>query len=255
MKHSFKGFTSGLVIMLSSLSLIHSISAAEIKVFSGGPFEAAFKTLAPEFERETGHRVVIEYGTAPQLQKNLNESGLGDIYITSASIMKNADSKGMFVPQSLVLLGRGGAGVMVRQGAKTPTISTEQEFKDTLLKAEKIIYNKASTGLYMDKLVEKIGLKDQLESKTERFVNGDDIIHRVAIGKGDEVGVGAIAEIKLNISKGVQYVGPLPGTYQNYTDYLGAINQKSAHIDVARKWLDYIQTTRAKSLLVQTGLD
>jgi hypothetical protein len=48
---------------------------------------------------------------------------------------------------------------MVRQGAKSPAISNEQEFKDTLLKAEKIIYNKAFNGLYMDKLVEKLDLK------------------------------------------------------------------------------------------------
>lgn len=63
------------------------ICAVELKIFSGGPFEAAFHELAKEYESRSGHRLNIEYGTAPQLQKKLADNAPGDLMLTATNLM------------------------------------------------------------------------------------------------------------------------------------------------------------------------
>jgi len=237
------------------IALINSSFAVELKVFSGGPFEAAFHELAKEFEASTGNRLVIEYGTAPQLQQKLTENVLGDLMLTATNLMTRPENQAKLVEGTMALLGKGGVGIMVKKGNTLSPMNTSESFRNAVLQADRLIYNKASTGLYIDQLFKKIGLAEKLESKTERFVNGDDAIQRVIRGSGNEIGFGAIAEIKLNESKGVALVGSLPEEYQNYTNYSGAVMKTSKHPKETLQLIEYLQSEKSKTLFKRTGID
>jgi molybdate transport system substrate-binding protein len=86
-------------------------------------------------------------------------------------------------------------------------------------------------------------------------VNGDDAIQRVIRGSGNEFGFGAIAEIKMNETKGVVYLGPLPTEYQNYTNYSGAVMKTSKHPKETQQLIEFLQTDKVKVVLKRTGLD
>ena len=242
-------------LLLISCTLASQVFAVELKIYSGGPFEAAFHELAKEYEAKTGNQLIIEYGTAPQLQQKLSENTPGDIMLTATSLMTRPENLAKLVDGTLTLLGKGGVGVMVRKGAPLPAVSTTESFKNSLNQAEHLIYNKASTGLYIDQLFKKIGVAEKLESKTERFVNGDDAIQRVIRGSGNEIGFGAIAEIKLNESKGVVLVGPLPGEFQNYTNYSAAVMKTSKHPKQTQEFIEYLQSDKVKAVFKRTGID
>ena len=237
------------------MALVGFAQGAELKVYSGGPFEAAFHELAKDFEQSSGHRLNIEYGTAPQLQKKLTDNASGDLMLTATKLMKQPENQIKLVEGTMALLGNGGVGVMIRQDAPEPLMNNPQNFKESVLKADRLIYNKASTGLYIDQLFQKIGIADTLEKKTERFVNGDDVIQRVIRGLGNEIGFGAIAEIKLNASKGVKYAGPLPDAYQNFTEYSGAVMKTSSHPTETQQLINYLQSPKVKEVFRRTGID
>src|SRR2546423_1565036 len=95
--------------------------------------------------------------------------------------------------------------------------------RQALLRADSVVYNQASTGLYLEKLFEKMGIADQLKPKTTRYANGAQVLEHVIKGKGNEIGFGAITEIKLFEAKGLKLVGPLPAEVQNYTSYSAAL--------------------------------
>ncbi len=249
MKKTLKYATLGFITFMSFAQ------GAELKVFSGGPFEAAFHELAKDFEQISGHRLNIEYGTAPQLQKKLTDNAPGDLMLTATKLMSQPENQLKLVEGTMALLGKGGVGIMLRQDAAEPLMNSPQSFKESILKADKLIYNKASTGLYIDQLFQKLGMVDQLEKKTERFVNGDDSIQRVIRGSGNEIGFGAIAEIKLNLSKGVKYAGPLPDAYQNYTEYSGAVMKTSSHPKETQQLIDYLKSPKVKEVFKRTGID
>src|SRR4051812_14210438 len=51
---------------LSSMAGVH---AAELQVLAGGGMASPLKDLASQFEQASGHKVVIRYGTTPELVK------------------------------------------------------------------------------------------------------------------------------------------------------------------------------------------
>ena len=60
------GLLPGLVLFLSSLS---TVAAAELQVIAGGGIAGPLKEIVTQFENNSGHRIVIRYGTAPDLIK------------------------------------------------------------------------------------------------------------------------------------------------------------------------------------------
>jgi len=250
MKKIFQTIYTSLLV-----TLINPSFAVDLKVFSGGPFEAAFHELSKDFEASTGNRMVVEYGTAPQLQQKLTENVPGDLMLTATNLMSRPENQSKLVDGTMALLGKGGVGIMVKKGNTLPVMNNPEAFRNVVMQADRLIYNKASTGLYIDQLFKKIGLAEKLESKTERFVNGDDAIQRVIRGSGNEIGFGAIAEIKLNESKGVVLVSSLPDEYQNYTNYSGAVMKTSKHPKETQQLIEYLQSDKAKALFKKTGID
>jgi molybdate transport system substrate-binding protein len=244
------------IIFMSAFTVIINPSfAVDLKVFSGGPFEAAFHELAKDFEVSTGNRMVVEYGTAPQLQQKLTENIPGDLMLTATNLMNRPENQAKLIDGTMALLGKGGVGIMVKKGNTFPAMNNPDSFRNAVMQADRLIYNKASTGLYIDQLFKKIGMAEKLETKTERFVNGDDAIQRVIRGLGNEIGFGAIAEIKLNESKGVVLVGSLPDEYQNYTNYSGAVMKTSKYPKETQQLIEYLQSDKAKALFKKTGID
>ena len=51
---------------------------------------------------------------------------------------------------------------------------------------------------------------DQLKPKTTRYPDGASVMEHVIKGKGNEIGFGAITEIKMYEPKGLKLIGPLP---------------------------------------------
>ena len=84
---------------------------------------------------------------------------------------------------------------MVRGDAPLPMIGTIEEFKQSLLTAKSVVYNQASTGIYLEKLFERLGIAEHLKTKTVRYPDAAAVLDHVCKGKGDEIGFGATTVI------------------------------------------------------------
>ncbi len=127
-------------------------SAAEIKVISGGAVEPGLEAFAQLVRRDLGHELKILYNTAPQIAKRLAAGEVFDILISPPATIETALKEGKVVPETRVKVGRVGAGIIVRTGAAAPDVATVDALKKALLDADSVVYNTASTGIYLDKL-------------------------------------------------------------------------------------------------------
>ena len=242
------------VFFLSAGMTVHA-SAAEVKVLSGGAVEPGLHAFAEQVKRELGHDLKIQFNTTPQIVKRLAAGDVYDIVIVTPAVIAQAAKDGKVVADTRVPVGRVGAGIIVRNGAAAPNVATVDGLKQALLAADSVVYNSASSGLYLDTLFEKMGVLAQIKPKTTRYPDGASVMEHVIKGKGNEIGFGAITEIKLYTSKGLQFVGPLPAEVQNYTTYEAALMTGAPAADAAKAALRQLATPAGKAAFVSAGVE
>jgi molybdate transport system substrate-binding protein len=228
--------------------------AAEITVLSGGAVEAGLNAAAAAFQKATGHAVKVTYNTTPQIQKRVAGGEAFDVVIAPPAAMKDFAAAGK-VDEGGVNVGRVGMGVVVRPGAPVPDISSADAIKRAVLDAESVVYNRASSGLYFEGLLKKMGVYEQTESKSARYTTGAEVMEHLLKGKGREVGFGPITEILQYKGKGLRLVGPLPAEIQNYTAYAAAPMSASPNKAVAQEFARFLGGPAGKPIFVAAGVE
>ena len=242
-------------ILLIAISIAHPVRAAELCVLSAGALEPGVHAFAQQLKNEHGIELKIQFNTAPQIARRLAAGEYYDIMISPPAVIEQAIRDGKVLTEGRVRVGRVGAGVIVRRGNALPDISTLAALKKTLLNADALVYNSASTGLYLDNLFERIGILSELKAKTTRYPDGASVMEHVIKGTGKEIGFGAITEIALYVPKGLSYVGPLPADVQNYTNYDAALMNTNTTSATARFVLHQLSRAEAKAAFSAAGIE
>ena len=228
---------------------------AEITVFSAGALQSGLVKVVDQYRRSTGAKVKVQFGTAPQLAKRLDADEMADVLIAPPGLMDALASKNKVDAEGRVVVGRIGIGVAVRAGAPEPDIATLDRFKDALLKADSIVYNEASSGLYLENLFDLLGIGESLKPKTMRYASGADVFTQIIQSDRNEIGFGPITEIRQFEPKGLKLVGPLPAQIQHYTSYSAAVMTNAAVAEAAQEFVRYLGTPTAKAILAAAGID
>jgi len=234
---------------------IATAQAAEIRVLSAGAVEPGLHAFATLVKRELGHDLKITFNTAPQIAKRLAANEVQDILFSPPAVVEQAAKEGKVIADTRVPVGRVGAGIIVRNGATLPNVSTVDSLKQALLAADTLVYNSASTGIYLDKLFAGWGILDQIKGKTTRYADGAAVMEHVIKGTGNQIGFGAITEIKMYTSKGLTLVGPLPAEVQNYTNYEAVVMSGTTAGDASRAVLKLLATPAGKATFVSAGVE
>ena len=227
----------------------------EIRMLSAGAVEPALVKVIEAFQRETGHAVKVAFATAPQIGKRLGAGDTLDVVLAPTSALDDMVKAGKAVAASRVTVGRIGIGVAVRDNAPMPKIATVAEFKQSVLHAESIVYNQASTGIYLAKLFDRLGIGEQIGVKTTRYPDFAAVLAHVTKGKGNEIGLGATTVIVEGKSKGLKLVGPLPAEIQNYTTYAATVVANSAAMNAAVTLVRYLASPEAKAIFKAAGIE
>lgn len=225
--------------------------AVAIRVMSGAAIEPGLLAAIDAFHKQTGINVAISFATAPDIQRRVSGGETPDVVITTPAVLDDLTQSGRIVGTARAPVGRVGVGVAVRDGAPTPDISTTNALKRALLDADFVIYNRASSGLYVEALIRRLGLTERIQGKTKRY-SGTDMVEPLIGGSGKEIGFMPVAEILHFRSKGMRLVGPLPPEIQHYTHYIAARLSKS---EAALAFIQFLTTSAAKSLFAAAGIE
>ena len=107
----------------------------------------------------------------------------------------------------------------------------------------------------LDKLFAGWGILEQIKGKSTRYADGAAVMEHVIKGSGNQIGFGAITEIKMYTSKGLTLVGPLPADVQNYTNYEAVVMNGATAGDAARAVLKLLATPAGKAAFVSAGVE
>lgn len=215
-------------LSFAALALVASVTvtaAAEVRVLTVGSTQFAAKAIGKDFSKATGHMVTFTV-TAPFLIDKELAAKPFDAVIIAVPQMEALDKTGQLQPGSRMAISRVGVGVVVREGAPIPDISTPEAFKQTMLAARSITYSDPAipnlSGGVATEALRKANILDQVKPKVRLAMLGPgaDLII-----KGDvELGFFNLSEVL----PGLKVVGPVPAPLQSYTFYEMAVLAKSA---------------------------
>ena len=232
------------------------VTAAQVTVLSAGAIEPGILAAAAAFNRESGHQVKVTFATAPQLRKRVGGGEAADVVIAPPAVIDEFAKNEKVAAGDRVNVGRVGVGIAIRQGAPVPDIKTTEALKRSLGEAGSIVFNQASTGIYVEGLLKKLGVYDQIQPKIVRYPNGEAVMEHLLKGtKVKEIGFGASTEILLYKGKGLLLVGPLPADVQNYTMYTAAPMASSPNPPLAQQFVRWLGAPEAQAMFKASGIE
>ena len=241
------------------LALVASFTAhaQDVKVMSSGAFAAAYKLLAPQYEKVSGAHLEIALGpsmgtTHDAIPVRLARGEIADVVILARPALDNLVKQGAVVAGSQVDLARSRIGMAVRAGDAIPDISSVEAFREVLLKAHSVAYSDSASGVYIAaELFRRLGIEKEMAAKS-RQIPGTPVGEVVARG---EVEIGFQQLRELQPVSGITIVGPIPEELQSITVFSAGVASSGQSQDAGRALIRYLASPVACSAMSQTSLD
>ena len=174
------------VVVLGLILPVGVAGAADIKVLSTGNMQTVLAEITPDFERTTGHKLVIEYGSTPRIKARA-ETEAADLTINERYVLDDLLKQGRVVAGTLTDIARSPFAIGVRSGAPKPDVSTMDALKRALLAADSIAQpdsaGGAQDGTFFVSLIGQLGIAEQVKPKIKLTQGGDNAAKAVASGE------------------------------------------------------------------------
>jgi molybdate transport system substrate-binding protein len=230
-------------------------TAAEIKLLGGASMRVLLPELLPQFEKSSGHKVAVEYGTLGAIADRVMKGEAADLVIVTPAQSEKLLKEGRLISGSGATLAKVGYGVFVRRDVARPDLATVEAFKRTLLAAKSIALGDPAgggpLGVYSAGLMQRLGLAEDLKARTKLFPSGTQVAEAVA---KDEAAVGIGLASDAVVVPGLVAV-PLPAEIQTYTTYTLGIVATSKEVDAAKALIAFLASPAAKQALAAKGFE
>jgi molybdate transport system substrate-binding protein len=225
--------------------------AAELVVLTNQGATPGVQELATAFTRASGHKVTVIQETGPSLDQRLKSNGPADLITSNPEQIDGLIKRDAVVASSVTPFVLASLGVSVRAGAPKPDIGTVEAYKAALLAAKSIGYSRGCSGTNAAEGIEKLGLTEQLKSRTVR-TDGGPVVEYLA--KGDfEIG---IQQTNIMVgAPGTDYVGVPPGFLNKPCPSSVALMAGSKEQDAARALIKFMISPEAAPLLRKTHVE
>jgi molybdate transport system substrate-binding protein len=243
-------------MLLCAHAFPHPANAADIKILSPGATEGALAELLPQFDAVTGHKTSVVYGPVGRQANRVRKGDAVDVVILSDTEAQKLRKEGLTVDGSLTVVAKVGIGVFVRKGDPHPDIKTADNFLRAVANAKRIAYADPKLGgsasILVAEILGSLDITGSIKERTELTPPAKPLIDFVANG-GVDFGFQPITQIFLDPR--VEYVGPLPALYQQYTDYVASLVATSKHPEAYKALMTFLSSPEAVKVWRSKGFE
>ena len=226
-------------------------SSAELKIFGSRVTKMIVEDVGPQFERATGHKLVVVTDVAAVMKRRIDAGEPFDLAVLVNFQTDEMIKKGKLEAETRSDIMKAGIGVAVRRGANVPDIGTVEAFKKTLLDAKSITYLKeGASTIYLDRLFARMGIAEALQAKTVKPMT-ESVSEAVAAG---DVELGLIVIPNILSVPGAQLAGPIPEEIQSYIVFTAAVASTSPNQQAARALISFLKSPAAISAIKAKGM-
>jgi len=242
---------------VAALSISASAArAADIKVMTFLSSRPILEQVGPAFERATGHRLVIVYGSVEPQRDLIAKGEVADVVITSRVLADDLEKRGRTA--GITDIARITIRLFVRAGAPKPDISTAEALKASLLKADAVAFTNPARGALAGRsfadALKRMGIYDRVLERAKIIPGlGHDVVAAVARGEA-AIGAGPTNDVT-PLPKGIDILGPLPRELQSDTPIAAAILANAPSPGAAAAFITFIKSPPGADALTAHGLE
>ena len=227
-----------------------------MKVYCTIGMQAAVEQMLSRLEAASGCTLAFTWATAPMLVRRLQSGEKTDVMILNRAGIETMVKEGRIAPGSVAKLAGSPVALAVKAGARKPDISTPEALKQTLLAVKSIAYSEPSaggaSGVYFAKLLERMGIAEEMKSKTKYPPPGGFCANLLMSGEA-ELAVQQKPEL-LHVA-GAEVIGLLPGDLNVITEFAVAIMAGCKNADMASALIKSLRSSEAVAVFRAKGLD
>lgn len=235
-----------------SLLLSQPVKAAEVRMLAAGAVKEIFLELLPQFESTSGHKVTPNWTGSADIRKRIEAGEAFDLVVVGVRDIDGFVKGGKVAPGSRVDIAATGVGAAVKAGAPKPDISSSEAVTKALLSARMVAYSTGASGVYMQRLFERLNIADQMKARSKQPAPGTRVAQLIASGEAD-LGFQQVSE--LIHEPGIDFLGPLPADIQNVTVYSSGVHADSKLADTARALQAFLSAPAAAPVIRKYGME
>jgi molybdate transport system substrate-binding protein len=191
-----------------------------VKVYAAAAVKTPLSHIIADYEKTSGNKIAVVYDTAGATEQKFRADPDAAILITTAPLIKNAETSGALKDGTTTFLGGTVAGVAVPPGRPKPDVSTPEKLKAALLSAKRVAFSDpsrgATVGTHFVKVIEALGVKDEVMKKATLARDGVETM-RLVVEEGVDFGVSQSSEILQAHPDSM--AGPFPKEFALATDF------------------------------------
>jgi molybdate transport system substrate-binding protein len=248
------------MVAVATLLAVGAASAADVQVMISSGFYGVYAELGPAFERASGHHLVTtrgpSMGDSPEaIPTRLARGEAADVVVLDGGAADELGKRGLVRADSKTELARSLIGMVVREGAAKPDISSVEAFRNTLLAAKSIAYSDSGSGTYLStNLFARLGVADEVAGKSRKVrgpPSGEPVAAVVARGEA-EIGFQQVSEL-IHVP-GITFVGALPAEVQPMFSFAAALTSTVRQSEAASALIRFLASPEAAPVIVKAGL-
>jgi len=237
-----------IIVLVSSPS-----QAAEFRVLSAAAMQSVFKDIRDEFQKKSGYRLILHYGTVGAVNEWTSAGEDADLIISSSRSMRWLVHQGKIKAGSETAICETGIGMVTAAGIEL-SIASVDDFKRALIAAKAIVYadpaRGGAAGIHVSKILGRLGLTEQLKPKLRLAAGGDITEVTLSLGPG-ALGITQISEIA---DKPQAQLVAVPEELQNYTVFVAGMPASAPQSEAATALLKFLRSPKVTAVIKAKGM-
>jgi molybdate transport system substrate-binding protein len=228
-----------------------TLEAATINVFAAASLTDSLKEIAVAYQRQTGDKVVFNFGASSFLARQIEEGAPADIFFSADEAkMDGLEKKGLIVKDTrksrlsnflvIVVASEKGAAI---QGPRD--LATDKVKRLALAEPRTV-----PAGIYAREYLQKQNLWAAVEAKV---VPTENVRGALAAVEAGNVEAGIVYKTDAAMSKKVKIACEVPASDNPAISYPMALVKDSKELDAARRFLKHLESDEASRVFQRFG--
>ncbi len=239
-----------ILFLLSSLFAVNA-AAATIHVSAAASLTDVLRDIGATYQKETGDAVLFNFGASSLLARQIQEAAPADVFISADELkMDQLQQRGLILKKTRRDL-LSNTLVIVVPSDSGLKLSSAKDLADPSIRNVAVAEPQSvPAGIYAKEYLRKLKIWDRI---TYKLIPTDNVRSALAAVESGNVETGIVYKTDALISRAVKIALEIPREEGPKIVYPAAVVAESTQKAAAQKFLDYLQTTRAREVFTRYG--